>query len=542
MSTPPSTLETEPFHFIPFNVTEVCRALKNIDTSKSAGPDKLDPFFLKIAADIIAEPLTYIFNLSLSQNSIPEVWKSAFVLPLLKGGDPSSLNNYRPISKLCVLAKVLEKLVSEQLKDFLNLNNTMAQYQSGFRKQHSTITAGTKVVNDIIEALDDKKYCAALFIDLSKAFDTVDHITLLNKLFDIGLSSQAVGWFKNYLTARTQRVHTAGFYSSSLLVSKGVLQGSTLGPLLFAIYVNDLCQDISNSMYHLYADDTVLYFASRSLTQTIDFLQFAFDVFQSHLNNLKMVLNASKSKLMVFSGGKTLSANLQKITTAQGAEIESVTSYKYLGITIDNNLSFKEHIDSLVSKCKVKLGFFFRNKSCFSAKVRDYLISTTFLPILDYGDILFMNAAEKHLKRLDSVYHCALRFITGCGYGVHHCRLYAAANRPSLSARRLSHWLLFVYKTVLGLLPDYLSTYLIRSNKSHGLRSQDFIMMSVPRVRTELGKKAFKYAAPSSWNLFQMDLRLTELITVGEFKALLPCQVPLEKEIANFNEAFYLVK
>ena len=132
-----------------------------------------------------------------------------------------------------------------------------------------------------------------------------------------------------------------------------------------------------------------------------------------------------------------------------------------------------------------------------------------------------MNAPEKYLKKLDSVYHCALRFITGCGYGVHHCLLYAAANRPSLSVRRHSHLLLFIYKSVLGLLPSYLTTYLIRSSDRRGLRSQDFIKMFVPRVRTELGKTAFKYASPSTWNSLSMDLRLTELVTVGEFKTLI---------------------
>ncbi len=142
---------------------------------------------MKSAVDFIVEPLTYVFNLSISSNKIPSIWKSVYVLPLLKGGDPTTINNYRPISKLCVLAKVLEKLVSEQLKDYLFfVNCLLSQYQSGFRKHHSTITAALKVVNDILDALVSKKYCAALFIDLSKAFDTIDHVILLNRLHSIG--------------------------------------------------------------------------------------------------------------------------------------------------------------------------------------------------------------------------------------------------------------------------------------------------------------------------------------------------------------------
>ncbi len=164
-----------------------------MDPYKPAGPDKLEPFYLKLAADFIAEPLTYLFNLSISHCEIPKIWKSAFVSSLFKGGDPLQLNNYRPISKLCVLSKLLEKLLNEQLKTFLEINNILSPFQSGFRKQHSTVTAVMKVFSDIIDAVDcKKKNCSVLFLDLSKAFDTVDHGILLNRLAVVGLSENAI--------------------------------------------------------------------------------------------------------------------------------------------------------------------------------------------------------------------------------------------------------------------------------------------------------------------------------------------------------------
>lgn len=184
--------------------------------------------------------MSYIFNLTIVENDIPKVWKSAHVTPLLKGGDPSILNNYRPISKLCILAKLLERLVGEQLKEFLNINDILSPFQSGFRKQHSAISAALKMINDIAGALDNRKICAVLFIDLSKAFDTVDHGILVNSLVSIGLSKRSVDWFANYLSGRTQSVRKTGSVSSFLPISKGVPQGSVLGPILFSIYINKL--------------------------------------------------------------------------------------------------------------------------------------------------------------------------------------------------------------------------------------------------------------------------------------------------------------
>lgn len=150
--------------------------LGNLDSKKSAGPDNLEPFFLKTGVEFIAPPLTYLFNPILSTNVIPKIWMSAYVLPLLNGGEATLLTNYRPISNLSVLAKILEKFVSEQSKEFICKNDILSKHQSGFRKQHSAITA-TVVMNDIIGILDKKQSCVALFIDLSKAFD-VDHLIL----------------------------------------------------------------------------------------------------------------------------------------------------------------------------------------------------------------------------------------------------------------------------------------------------------------------------------------------------------------------------
>ena len=499
---------------------EVYNALIKLNTKKSSGPDGLDPYFLKIAAEHIAEPLTYIFNLTIETGIIPSVWKSAYVTPLLKGGDRSNPNNYRPISKLSALAKVLEGLISDQLKDFLTANSILNELQSGFRKKHSTVTATMKVLNDLISDIDSKEYCAALFLDLSKAFDTVDHLVLCQRLRDIGMSSKAVMWFGNYLSGRTQSVQVDGVSSKPLLTQNGVPQGSILGPILFTIYINVLCQNVNDAKFHFYADDTILYCSASSLTSAIQKLQSAFNVVQSNLNQLRLVLNSDKTKLMCFSKSRKTDDACQ-IVIQNEKVIERVSVYKYLGFYLDENLSFKYHIECLTKKLRVKLGFYYRNKSCFSFNARKRLIQATFVSILDYGDILYMHANLSSLKMLDSVYHAALRFVTDLGFRTHHCSLYESVGWPSLYNRRWEHWYCFLYKAVLCDLPPYLCSLLVPkvNTRSCRLRHDRLKMYTIPRTRTVFGESAFKAFAPSSWYKLQSHLNLDYLPSMEDFKA-----------------------
>lgn len=279
--------------------TQVHKLLSSLDCKKSGGSDKIEPIFVKVSADIIAEPIASIFNLSLFTNIIPPSWKSAMVMPLLIGGNPSDLNNYRPVSKLPVLAKVFESMVNDQMKEYLLSHNILNAFQSEFRAGHSTITATTVVTNDLITALDRRQHCAALFVDLTKAFDLVDHALLLQRLKSIGLGNSALSWFKNYLSDRTQCVVVDNYTSSIVRVRKGVPQGSLLAPLLFSIFINELGQGIKSAKLHFYADDTIIYSTASSLSQAMETLQDSFYTFELNLLKLKLVLNENKSILFL---------------------------------------------------------------------------------------------------------------------------------------------------------------------------------------------------------------------------------------------------
>ena len=512
---------TPKFSFRPFSQFEVFEALQSLNPKTSTGEDNLDSFFLKLSAPVITEQLTHIFNLSIITGRVPSVWKSAQVIPLHKGGAKDELNNYRPISKLPCLAKVLESLVNTQLKSYLSKFSILSPHQSGFRANHSTVSAISLVTNDIISALDNKKHCAALFVDLSKAFDTVDHNLLLERLATIGLDRNACDWFRDYLTGRRQCVKSGHAKSEFLSITKGVPQGSILGPVLFTIYINDIVSSLNGCQAHLYADDTVVYCIADSVQLATENLQLSFIALQEALTKLRLVLNASKTKCMLFSRARKTELNKLHISTINGTNIERVSEYKYLGVWLDEKFTFKFHVDNLAAKLRQKIGFLYRNRSNFPLVSRKKVVEAVFLSVLDYGDVIYRHAAASTLKPLDSVYHSALRFITGDKYDTHHCVLYEKVGWPSLVERRNKHWYLFVFKALIGKQPPYIQSLLEYNISSYGTRSSDWLVLKIPPVYTNLGKSAFYYDAPSSWNALQQSLKIEILPSIAEFGTLI---------------------
>ena len=416
---------------------------------------------------------------------------------------------------------MLESSVNNQVKAFLSSHSVLSPHQSGFRSNHSTISATTLVINDIVSALDNKKHCAAIFIDLSKAFDTVDHSLLMNRLYSIGFDKSACSWFQNYLSGRHQCVKAGKARSDLLQLTKGVPQGSILGPVLFTIYINDIILPLKDCQAHLYADDTIIYCNADSVQLAIDKLQLAFDTLQYELFKLKLVLNAKKTKFMVFSRTRNSDHTSLRISAKNGTDIEMVTEYKYLGIWLDNKLSFRTHIDNLASTLRQKVGFLYRNRSSFPLICRKRVIEAVFLSVLDYGDVIYKAAAPSTLKSLDSVYHSALRFITGDSYSTHHCILYDKVGWSPLAVRRDQHWYLFVFKAIIGKLPPYLASLLVWKSRPNITRSNDWLTLEVPHVRTNQGKTAFHYSAPNSWNYLQLSLKINQTITLEKFRGLL---------------------
>ena len=237
----------------------VCNELKKINASKSTGLVDIPARLLKDSAPIITRPLTTLMNRSLSEGSVPSDWKHAVVTPIHKSGSTSDAANYRPISTLPVFSKILERAVHTMVYAYFQENNLLSNHQSGYRPLHSTSTCLIDVTNRLLQNIDRGRLTGMIFLDLTKAFDTIDHDVMLNKLLDLGFSDTALVWFRAYLSNRTQSVRVNGVLSDPQSIEFGVPQGSLLGPLLFITYINDLPSVVMNCEIQLYADDTLLF-------------------------------------------------------------------------------------------------------------------------------------------------------------------------------------------------------------------------------------------------------------------------------------------
>ena len=325
-------------------------------TSKAVGLDDIPPRLLKDAAHIVAKPLTDIINASLRQAKVPVDWKAARVIPLFKKGDVNNMDNYPPISILPTASKLLEREVHTQLVNYLREHKFLNPYQCGFRKGHSTDFAALSFADTIRRNIDLGLMIGAIFLDLRKAFDTVDHSTLLGKLFTIGVTDQEQNWFDNYLSGRSQVVGFNGVVSDGEPVTIGVPQESILGPLLFILYVNDLPDVICKCSILMYADDTVLFCSGLDVTKIENKLNDEWNLIGRWLRDNGLFLNVAKTEPMLFG----IVARLKNVDRFQiqvhGHTIRRVFEFSYLGIVFDEHVNWNAHVKYVLGKAGKRIG------------------------------------------------------------------------------------------------------------------------------------------------------------------------------------------
>ncbi|KAI8482827.1 hypothetical protein Bbelb_394890 [Branchiostoma belcheri] len=488
---------TTKFSFECVEESVVMNELQRLKTKKATGLDKIPAKLLKDSSPVIAKPLTHIFNLSLASGEVPSEWKEAQISPVHKSGNCADVGNYRPVSVLSVTSKVMERLVCNQVTRYLTRCKLLTSHQSGFRRHHSTATAVQKIVEDITSGFNGSKVTVALFLDLRKAFDTVNHDILLGKLKKLGFDSGAMDWFSSYLSERFQCTCLQGQYSTKTRVSCGVPQGSVLGPLLFCLYVNDLPNVIEKCSIHMYADDTVLYYSADSVKACEETVSMDMKRVVKWLNENKLLLHPDKTKAMLFGLPQKLRHAGTSVNITDGTNVyEQVDSFTYLGVTLDPSLRWSAHVQRITKKLLSGLGAMRRARAFVTKEVLQTMYQTLVLSHLDYCATAWLPSLVQSNKtltsQLDRLVNRAARLITGHKLQDHVPVniLRAEAGIDPVRKRAEVASLVSVFKAVRGCAPVYMTslfkweappTLSVRTTrKSHFIQEQLTVLWTLP--------------------------------------------------------------
>ena len=431
------------------------RAIDKLENKSSSGHDGISNKLLKLLKIELSKSLTLIINQMITTGIFPDSFKISKITPLFKKGDVSMLSNYRPISLLPTISKIFERILYNQLYDYFNSNNLLAEEQYGFRTNHSTEYAAVKLVDNVSKEMELGNTPTALYIDLSKAFDTLSFDILLYKLNYYGIKDNAFKLLKNYLTNRRQYVVYNSQNSETLDISTGVPQGSILGPLFFSICINDLITVSNKLKFIMYADDTTIYFN----LEDFDPYNFERDI-NNELEKItlwlkmnKLSLNVQKTKLMIFHRRQKQINELN--ISINGTDIERVESFNFLGLHIHESLSWRTHTDIVKNKISKVVGILYRLNNIFPKYILQTLYNSLIMSYINYGLLLW--GVESH--RIEPLQKKAIRLITNSNYSAHTTPLFIELGLLKVQDMFKLKLLKFYYKLSYDLLPSYFQTY-----------------------------------------------------------------------------------
>ena len=493
--------------------------------SKSCSLDPFPSTLLKRFVNKLSSPIAAIINMSLQQGEFPSGLKHALVTPLLKKPllDPEELKNYRPISNLSFLSKTLERVVSLQLNEYLLTNNLHAKMQSAYRPHYSTETALLRVFNDINLALDQHNEVILVLLDLSSAFDTIDHTILSHRLESrFGLNGTVLKWFKSYLVNRTQSIVIDHTVSTPSSLTYGVPQGSVLGPLLFSLYVSPL-EDIVNAhnlQTMMYADDMQLYLITQNSRRSsgLETLEHcANDIIQWMKDN-KLLCNTSKTEVLHFTSRFLDVDSITHVTI--GNSVKELTSEaRDLGVILDHHLKMSSHINNICKSASYSLRRIGQIRRYLNTASTEKLVHAFITSKLDYCNSLIYGLPDKDLIKLQRIQNSAARLVTLTKKFEHVTSILQTLHWLPVKKRIVFKILLLTFKVLNGQAPSYLSDLLVVNRPVRALRSNsdNSTRLVTPLYRTETyGGRAFSSCAPRLWN--QLPPALRSNMTIDVFK------------------------
>ena len=467
----------------------------------------------------MVEPLTHIYNLSIKTGIVPSQLKLSKVVPLYKKGDKSEPNNYRPISLLSIFDKILEKLIHKRLMHFINKNDILYENQFGFRPKHSTNLAVLELIDTIYQNLDKKHYVAGIYLDLKKAFDTVDHDILLHKLYIYGIRGKPWEWFKNYLKDRQQYLVINDCISTCRKIHYGVPQGSVLGPLLFLLYINDINFAVAEDTLKLYADDTNLFLHDSDINLLCRRANRSLEsLYQWFLAN-KLTLNFDKTLYSVFSPNKAADTSSFKLHL-NNLEIQRVDCCKYLGVMLDDRLTWQNHINYIENKLIKFTSFFYKIRQNLTAECRKALYFALIHPHLTYAVELFGNATASSIYRLQILQNKFLRILQLQGPRFPTSKLYVNYNTHKICDLHEISLLQLIHKIIYQPceLPKPFRTYLIFAHTVHEHDTRHKTDVFPHHVNSSYGTKNFKFKSHILWNNLPEEIKQVRNIVAFQTK------------------------
>ena len=484
--------------------------------TKSCQLDAIPTWLLKEEAvlDALLPSITHIVNNSLSTGTVPSTMKRAVITPILKkkGLDTDDFKNYRPISNLPFLGKLTEKVVADQLTAHMKANNLHDINQSAYKKCHSTETALVKIKHDINLAMDQDSGVLLILLDLSAAFDTIDHSTLIERLRCLGINGQVLQWFTSYLQNRTQRVTVSGFQSVPVPLNIGVPQGSVLGPMLFLTYVLPL-KDIfekHNIKYHAYADDTQVYvpFSLKDpseLRNAVKRMENCLTEVRDWMTMNKLCLNDNKTELIIFTSRyhqNAIQGLYEQVKIKIGdSYIEPKQTVKNLGVTFDSELKMSAQVSNVARNMYINIRSLGRIRRYLDQPTCASVAASLAMSRLDYGNVLLKGALVQDIKRLQLAQNTLARLVTGSPRQAHITPILQALHWLPVHLRIDFKVLSLVYKTLNNDdAPVYLQHLLQPQTHARELRSaSDKTLLAPVRSYKAVGDRAFGVYAPNLW-------------------------------------------
>jgi hypothetical protein len=508
--------------FTPASETEIQQLIMEM-RSATCNLDPLPTSFIKQHIDVLITPITKIVNESLKTGTVPDMFKHAEITPILKKEnlDKDVLSNYRPISNLQFLSKLTEKLVCCRLKKHLEDNKLWSPMQSAYRQYHSTETALIRVQSDIIESISRKKLTALILLDLSAAFDTVDHQILLSRLqHRFGINGQCLQWFSSYLCHRHQSIRINNTTSEKSEILHGVPQGSVLGPLLFTLYMSPISDIIDSfSIGHmLYADDSQLYISMdpKNVAHDLKTLENCIGEIKNWMIRNMLKLNDNKTEFLILGTKSNLKSITKNFINIGLHNVIATTNVRNLGAYFDSEMSMNRFVTQKTKEIQYELRKLFRIRHFLTFDARKSLIQALIISRLDYCCTLLIGTSKANIRKLQVMQNNAARFIYSLPPRVSAKKAMQELHWLPIEQRIKFRTLTYTYKSLQQCAPSYINDLLITKDIYHHTRASAATILFQPKLSNNIQEKSFKFAAPKLWN--ELPSKIRSCVTTETFK------------------------